>query len=225
MSRLRNLLLSSSLLLSTLTATACSPATSRPADTGAAHAAVVTPSQRPADPAPDRAALRTALLARREQTVARFLAYREARVYPINTYGEGLQHVWIDELGNLCAAATLISGDWGRDLTAAAGAADNFIRLADVTRGALHDWMLTSGLTRHELVAIQEPMMYEGDLGRAQEITRLYAIYTSVERQLDALWDDSLDDAVDELMAHPALARRFLDGALAGSFSTAPIRA
>ncbi len=85
--------------------------------------------------------------------------------------------------------------------------------------------MLTSGLTRHELVAIQEPMMYEGDLGRDQEVDRLYAIYASVERQLAALWDDNLDDAVDELLAHPELARHFLDGTVAGTFSTAPTRA
>ena len=54
----------------------------------------------------DRAQLRSALAARRQQSLDRFLAYREGRVYPINTFDAGLQHVWRDDAGHLCAAAT-----------------------------------------------------------------------------------------------------------------------
>src|SRR5687767_11129582 len=70
----------------------------------------------------DRAAVRAKLAERRETTVKSFLAYRDARVYPINQLpGGGFRHVWIDRDGNLCAAATLISKDWGRDATIRVG--------------------------------------------------------------------------------------------------------
>jgi hypothetical protein len=164
----------------------------------------------------DRAALRAKLAQRREVTFARFLAYREARVYPINTVGPGLRHVWIDDAGNLCAAATIISGDWGRDATARVGRADLQIRLADVTTGPVADWMAASGLTRHELIAIQLP----GDNLEIQlrpiEVDRVYNMYVDVERQIRSLWDENLELAVDALLARPALARAVLRGDVPG---------
>jgi hypothetical protein len=166
----------------------------------------------------DRAKLRDALAQRRQVSLDRFLAYREARTYPINTYGDGLQHVWLDELGNLCAAATIIAGDWGYDVTAAVSREDNFVRLADIKSGPLADWMLTSGLTHAELVAIQEPMMREPrPQASPEEITRLYTVYTSVERQIRSLWDENLDAATDALMARPDLAEQVLAGKVASA--------
>lgn len=215
--RLSSLLLATSLLVTG----ACSSATRSAADAGVGvarakpiHAIKVQPRTAEID----RAALRAKLRERREQSVARFLAYREARVYPINTVTLGLEHIWVDELGHLCAAATIISADWGYDQTVAAANGDNFIRLADVTDGALAEWMLTSGLAHHEIVAIQEPME-GGGMARMRmpepdptEQARLYAIYVSVERQISSLADESLELAVDALAAHPDLARRFLAG-------------
>ncbi len=218
--RLSSLLLATSLLLTG----ACSSATRTAADAGTTGP-IHTVRVEPREPDVDRAALRAELKQRRDASVARFLAYREAKVYPINSYTPGLQHVWIDELGHLCAAATVISADWGFDVTAAVAIEDNFVRLADVTDGPLAEWMLTSGLTHHEIVAIQEPM--EGPDGRfgmmapdpqpdPAEQARLYAIYVSVERQLASLEDENLDLAVAALAAHPDLARRFLAGELPG---------
>ena len=69
-------------------------------------------------PAPQdllRMQVRKALAERRKVTMERFLAYREGRVYPVNSKIPGAAHVWMDEFGNLCAAATIISQDWGRD--------------------------------------------------------------------------------------------------------------
>lgn len=179
----------------------------------------------PAQPALDRAAIRAKLAERRATNVEHFLAYREARVYPMNTYG-GTKHVWQDTNGNLCAAATLISYDWGRASTENVGRENLHIALAKVKSGPLADWILTSGLTHHEVVAIQVPGSDE--MGGAMPIIqpnpenqRLYTIYLDVERQLGGLADESLDEATDALMKRPDLARELLAGhvASAGRFA------
>src|SRR5688572_17482073 len=105
---IRALLLASSLLFGA----ACSSATTRGAADAGTRPDVTQTSTI------DRAKLRTALAVRRQQSLDRFLAYRDARSYPINSYAPGMQHVWMDEQGRLCAAATLISADWGRDAAA-----------------------------------------------------------------------------------------------------------
>jgi len=170
----------------------------------------------------DRAAVKAKLAARRAVVIDRFLAYRDGRVYPVNNLpGGGFRHVWIDEFGNLCAAATLISHDLGRE-AAIELAKDNLeLKLADVATGKAGAWMLTSGLTHHELVAIQvpgwqgmrqpiapEPMPAPDP--RIAEVERLFQIYIDVERQLRDLADESLELATDALMKQPALARRFV---------------
>jgi len=168
----------------------------------------------------DRAAVRAKLAARRQLVVSRFLAYREGRVYPVNNLpGGGLRHVWLDDYGNLCAAATLISADWGREVAIRVGASNREIKLADVKTGPVADWILTSGLTHHEIVAIQLP----GDdvtrgmqIQPVEEIERMYNIYVDVERQLRGLWDESLEQAVDALMKRPELAREMLNDRIAG---------
>ena len=191
--------------LASLLAAGCAPRAPAPAGPAITRPAATV----------ERAAVRRVLAERRAVTVQRFLAYRDAQVYPFNP-GPGTAHLWIDGQGNLCAAATIISGDWGRDATVAAVDGKLGLRLADVQGGRLRDWMLTSGLTHHELVAIQVPGWGEGptpvveDPRRAAEIARLYQIYLDVERQLTTLADESLEQAVDALMARPALARGFL---------------
>lgn len=202
----------------------------------AAGASACAPNLQQQKPAPiaahtqiDRAALRAKLAARREQLVERFLAYREARVYPINYLGGGFRHVWLDENGNLCAAATLVSKDWGRDAAIRAGAANPEIKIADVKSGPLADWVLTTGLTHAELVAIQVPGFNEQwnreQQQRQVEVNRLYGIYIDVERQMRSLWDENLDLATDALMKHPDLARGVLSDRMAGPgvYGKAPV--
>lgn len=206
---------------------------SRPAPVAAPAApakVVIAPTVTPAPL--DRAAVRRALAARREIVFARFLAYREARVYPINTLpGGGFRHVWQDPEGHLCAAATLVSLDWGRDAAVRAAGGNVEIKMADQREGALEDWILTSGLARHEIVAIQVPG-WSGERGpveqpppqpdpqlaaRQAEIQRLYGIYIDVERQLRVLAADSLDEATDALMKRPDLARAMIAGKIAAA--------
>lgn len=215
MTRLRLCL--ASLLLASSLSTACSNV----------HAGTTTPSPSQLEPARkiDRAALRAKLAERRAETVKNFLAYRDAWIYPIVQGPLGrFHHVWIDASGNLCAAATLISKDWGREATIRAGQ-NRGIKLSDVTSGPLADWILTSGLTHHELVAIQVPGFSIEDNARQSELARLHAIYIDVERQLADLGDESLDAAVDALMKRPDLARGMLDGRVAGpgKFAMPPV--
>jgi hypothetical protein len=211
MSRLRFVI--ASLLLSS--AVGCAAAT---ANTGRPLQPVAV---QPANPTIDRAALRAKLAERRAITMSHFLAYRENRVYPLNTFG-GTRHVWQDVNGNLCAAATLISYDWGRPSTENVGKENLQIALAKVTSGPLADWILTSGLTHHEIVAIQVPGSDEmgGNMPVMRpdpENQRLYGIYLDVERQLTGLADESLDAATDALMKRPELARELLGGHVASA--------
>ncbi len=80
--------------------------------------------------------------------------------------------------------------------------------------------MLTSGLTQHELVAIQVPGFEYTPEPEAMtpEVAIMYPLYVEVERQIQSQWEANLDLAVDQLMAKPALARAFL----ASKLPTAP---
>ncbi len=214
-------------LAASLLAGACSPAVTTARDAGPRRDPIVQPTPKP-KPKIDRALLRAALAERRQIVFERFLEYREARVYPVRA-GDGSEHIWVDAYNNLCAAATLISYDWGRDASVRVGQENNFVRFADIHDGELHDWLLTSGLTHHEIVAIQAPSIDPG--GRVywtppeeqlmpdpmQALNeQLYQLYTDVERQLTSMWDESLDDATDALMERPDLARAMIDGVAAG---------
>ncbi len=211
--KLRALLLSFSLL-----APIASVSSAEVRATGRAH------KDEPAPISVDRAQLRTALAARREVTIARFLAYRERKVYPVGMLpGGGFHHVWRDDQGNLCAAATLLAADWGKPAAEKIGAANVELKLAAVTSGPVADWMLSTGLTHHELVAIQvpgwEPQPHPSQpepkadpQARAREVERLYGIYVDVERQLTDLADESLDELTDAVMKRPDLARQIIAG-------------
>jgi len=199
----------------TLAAAACSTrAPASPTTLGPRAPVAITKAEKI-----DRAALRARLGERRAEMFQRFLAYRETKQYPLPP-GPGRQHIWIDARGYLCAAATMISADWGRDATIAAVDGQLDLRLADVRTGAIADWMLTSGLTQHELVAIQVPGFEYTPEPEATtpEVAIMYPLYVEVERQIQSQWEANLDLAVDQLMAKPALARAFL----ASKLPTAP---
>ena len=174
----------------------------------------------------DRAAIRAKLAKNRAANLARFRVYQKKGVFPNNTYSDGKLNVWLDEFGNLCAAATIIKLSGNDDLVQATADDDNFIRLADVTQGPLLDWILTSGLTQDEIVAIQEPMMrvirepvpepepaqpilVDGRLRRIED-RRLVRKYKQVDAQIVRATSKSLDAATDRLLSSPDLARKVL---------------
>ncbi len=173
----------------------------------------------------DRAAVRAKLVEQRATNLASFRAYVQRGVFPSNTYRNGKLNVWIDEDGNLCAAATMINDSGLGDLVTRVGEQSNFIRLRDVTAGPLMDWMLMSGLTQAEIVAIQEPgfnvrqrqpqvepspILVDADL-RAAEDARLARRYTEVDAMIVKNANRSIDAATDRLMKNRALAWKLLD--------------
>ncbi len=167
--------------------------------------------------APTPAAVRAALVARRAHNLAAFRAYWKAGVYPHNTFRVGPLNVWRDNDGHLCAAATMIYKDGKHALVMKTAETDNNIRLLDVTKGPLLDWMLTSGFTIEEIDRIQAPMV-EPDLdnptNRATEDAILRAGYEATDKWLVEHAKASLDVAVARAMKNPELARRLVDGRL-----------
>ncbi|MEJ7601320.1 MAG: hypothetical protein WKG01_25675 [Kofleriaceae bacterium] len=177
-------------------------------------------------PLVSRGQVRRALIANRAHNLARFRAYYRAGSYPSNVYADGLTNVWRDEDGRLCAAATLMAASGQRVLVESIAEQNNFIRLADVTQGPILDWILTSGLTQSELVAIQKPFNRVGTIGpvtsdtsdpsqteakidpakRTKETRRLVALYRKVDAALVRNAQHNLDLAVTQLMKRPDLA-------------------
>ncbi len=172
------------------------------------------PGLRPDVPALDHDQLVIVLRAARAKNLAAFRAYEAAGVFPSNTYENGALNVWRDRDGHLCAAATIISKSGATELVGRVAEQNNFIKLADVQQGPIEDWILTSGLTQEELVAIQKPFnrvtrvpspVIAPDL-RTAETARLKAVYKQVEAQIVNNEAASLDLAAARLLKHPNLA-------------------
>lgn len=181
----------------------------------------VVEAQRPAISDGQRATLKKILAARRAKNVKAFRDYARRGVYPRNYITNGALNVWIDGDGRMCAAATMMWRSGARALVRKVAREDNFIRLADVTDGPLLDWILTSGLTHAEVVAIQAPMVGMPERGielpvepvedwRIAADARLRAGYEVTLGELAKQRAASLDAAVDALAARPDLVHRLL---------------
>jgi hypothetical protein len=193
----------------------------------AAHADAPQPASYPRMPRRwlDRDTVRAALVKARAANLAAFRTYQTKGIFPSNTYKPGKLNVWLDENGNLCAAATIIKMSGKADLVSKVAEQNNFIRLADVKQGPLMDWILASGFTQAEIAMIQEPFMpvvrepalapskpilADSKLRKAED-ARLRATYKKVEAQLVKASKKSLDKATDLLMKHPDVAFQLID--------------
>jgi hypothetical protein len=186
----------------------------------------ITPALAAPAPQTDRADLRRALLEQRKVNLARFHEYRRKRTYPHNTYQPGMLNVWKDADDHLCAVATLVHLDGRDDLVDSVAKDENFVRTADLTKGPLIDWVLTSGLTQEEVVMIQQPSAADVEAEMraeraeqrrikrwlAREDNRLARIYKTVERTLetDRIAEAGLDLATARLAERPDLAAALL---------------
>lgn len=166
-----------------------------------------------------RARLRTVLTKRRAKNLRSFAGYVAKGSYPHNYVTPDRLNVWIDEDGHMCAAATMIfkSSLTARALVRQVARDDNYIRLADVTDGPLLDWILTSGLTHAEVIAIQEPFDGPDEPVRRRPVdwktaedNRLRARYAVVMKQLVDGRDASLEAAIDALAFRPDLVAKLI---------------
>jgi len=173
--------------------------------------------------------LRDALALRRAQHLAQLLIYANAGAFPINRVSLGPLNVFTDEDGHVCAAANLIRLDGHGALVKKTSETNNYIVLADVERGPLMDWMLTSGFTQEEIAQIQEPYMpADGDgpslvgpepkfatppLSAAAERARVQGVLRGVHQTLKANSEKSLYLVTQRLAANPKLAKTFLASA------------
>ena len=158
---------------------------------------------------PSRADVRAALAKRRAHNLAAFHAYWTGGVYPHNSYRVGPLNVWRDENGHFCAAATMIDKDGQHELAETTAAANNNLRLLDVTTGPLLDWMLTSGLTIEDIDRIQAPAVMPAPIDAqtlAIEDAKLKKGYIATEAYLKKHAAEDLEIATTRLMEHPDLA-------------------
>lgn len=94
------------------------------------------------------------LAGRRAQLIGWLHDYTEAGQYPTDAAGMP-RSVFVDEHGIRCPMAELIYRSGHPELVDAVVREHNEVRLADVTDGPLHDWMVGSGLTVDEIALIQ----------------------------------------------------------------------
>ena len=94
------------------------------------------------------------LAAKRVELLGYLAEYTERGVFPTDERGLPLS-VFEDSHGVRCPMAELIYRSGHPELVAAIVAEDNHARLGEIHEGAVHDWMLGSGLTHDEIVMIQ----------------------------------------------------------------------
>ncbi len=171
---------------------------------------------RPPNPDPKllmRARLTKLVLKRRQLQIERLRLYRMRGLFPRNTYANKILRVLVDKDGRFCAVANLIALDGKRLMVLQEAKKNRFVNFKNVHSGALFDWVLSSGLTKAEIVAIQLPDSRIGRRPRPDmpivtvksERQRLIRHLFNVERQLLAQQTTSVNTIVDAMMKQPKL--------------------
>jgi hypothetical protein len=144
------------------------------------------------------------LAARRTQLIGWLHDYTEDGRYPTDEAGMP-QSVFVDARGVRCPMAELIYRSGHPELVEAVAREHNAVRLADVTDGPLHDWMVGSGLTVDEIDLVQGAMDMDMTWLRAERNQVIVASaevrgrLETAERALKAGTAHSLDVAVVQL--------------------------
>lgn len=166
---------------------------------------------------PYRAQIKKALVRmlrlRRAQQIARLRQYRMRGVFPRNTYANRTLRILVDRNGRLCAVANLVALDGQRKLVLATAKTNRFVNFKNVHNGALFDWVLTSGFTKEEIVAIQLPdrPIHHVRNPVDRERRRIIAHLLWVDRLLAKQTEASLNTMAERLLARvdllPALVK------------------
>lgn len=173
----------------------------------AAKAGQVAPTE-PDKPSITEKQIRALLTKRRAQQIERLRAYRIRGVFPSNTYSRtATLRVLQDAKGTLCAVANLIALDGLRALVDKTTKSNRFVIFSSLKKGALYDWIFTSGFTQEELAAIQLPdrPMRSERWWRAQEQRRLRAHLLQMEKKLIRDAKASISTMVERLQKRPEL--------------------
>ncbi len=147
----------------------------------------------------ERSSKRSQLAANRARNLDELHAYWTAGVFPRNEELPMVGNVFRDADGHLCAAANLMQKDGRGELVDRTARRDNFIRLAEVEDGELHEWILQSGFTQEEIAMIQVPYMPVHLISVEEERARLQQHLEAVESRLRDDTEQSLSIAVREL--------------------------
>lgn len=98
------------------------------------------------------------LQAERARNIERLRAYRLEGKFPINYEHPGEQHpCFLDRDGNLCAVANLIAKSDGMDLVRTINRRYQYATVSQMEMPEIDAWIARSGLTREEVITIQEP--------------------------------------------------------------------
>lgn len=117
---------------------------------------------------------------------------------------EGRRHTFIGANGALCAVAHLIAADGQRPLVDRLAREQNGVCTATTRDAELLAWIRGSGLTREEVVRIQEPGFTGRRLRRIDPAAVIAAHLRQVLAELEADADASLELAVERSLAPKA---------------------
>ena len=103
----------------------------------------------------DCSELKASVRARRERCIELLEGYRDAGVFPVNSYLEDRTPVFIDAEGRLCAVGYLIAQTAGLRASEEIAAAHRLSLIEDIDLPIIDAWAADYGFERHELAMIQ----------------------------------------------------------------------
>jgi hypothetical protein len=99
-----------------------------------------------------------ALRAERMKNINRLHDYREAGNFPMNfDHPDRQLPCFLDRKGNLCAVANLIAQSEGIEMVEKITSRYKYATVSEMKMPELEQWIASSGLTRDEVITIQEP--------------------------------------------------------------------
>jgi hypothetical protein len=99
-----------------------------------------------------------ALRAERMKNIDRLHDYREAGKFPMNfDHPDRQLPCFLDHKGNLCAVANLIAKSEGIEMVQKINSRYKYATVSEMKIPELDQWIASSGLTRDEVITIQEP--------------------------------------------------------------------
>jgi hypothetical protein len=142
---------------------------------------------------------RAHLTAVRAKNIAILIAYTQAGQFPRNEVTDTKFNIFRDDRGVLCAVANIMFQNGEAKLVDQTARTNNFVRLGDVRKGPLLDWIQVSGFTQEEIQRIQEPYMpYEPSL-EDEERERVQRHLFGVIRQLQQDTPRSIETVMTRL--------------------------